>query len=321
MNDMETYKAAFSRVHTAAKIDMEDFRTMRPAQRMNKRIAILAAAVILAVACSATAVAANLFGLKDLVLKDESGGAAVSPVTGQNMYPDLSEDGEPIGDMDMISLQGYPGSKEYKAVAEWGAFLAGYDQDGALLSAVGNGPTGLEDKYALYLVYTREMADKLDEITSKYGLKLHSSMEIVSGAEELFEKAGTGDFLGTANTPYGSYIYEDGTFHIDGGAVIGSGLRIEYQFTDCKKGSFTDTMLNIGNADDYEEWSYETASGVTVSLALGPSKALVIADLGGSFMTINVLAGTEESFLDRSGKLTAADLEVFADTFDFSALK
>ena len=57
--------------------------------------------------------------------------------------------------------------------------------------------------------------------------------------------------------------------------------------------------------------------GLAVTLALAPHKARVIADLPDSFVTINVLAGTETAASDifSNGPLTAVDLERFADSF------
>ncbi|SMC37605.1 hypothetical protein [Papillibacter cinnamivorans] len=297
MNNKERYKAAFSRVHSG--VQPGERKPEHRRSKMTRRAAVLAAAICLAGAFSVTAFAANLFGLKDLVLGADDGVK------------------DPSYTVEMISLQGYSGSDEYKAAAEWAAFLENYDKDGTLLAKVGNGPTGLDEKYNLYYVYTQEMADKLEEITGKYGLSLHRTLTIAESAEELFELAGTGDFLGEGHTRWGGYVYEDGTFHIDGRVLLPSGVNIDYQLMDCVKGSFTDTLLNIGDAGSYTEWPYETSSGVQVTLALGPAKALVIADLPGSFATVNVLAGAEEY----SGGLTAADLEAIADTFDFSMLK
>ncbi|MCX7772887.1 MAG: hypothetical protein N2376_07225 [Clostridia bacterium] len=58
------------------------------------------------------------------------------------------------------------------------------------------------------------------------------------------------------------------------------------------KGQLTDTLLNIEDAGNYQEWTYKTASRVTVVLSMSPSKSLVFADLDNGFATINVLAGT-----------------------------
>lgn len=317
MNIRELYKATFSQVHTEVKIEMEDFKMMKPVHRIKKRILLLAAAVCLVVAGSVSALATNLFGLKDLVLNSRNEGTV--HVGDPGTVPEAEGSDTPVyklpmpSPMDLISLQGYSDSKEYKAIMEWNAFCESYDQDGALLAKVGNGPTGLDSKYDLYLVYTQEMADKLDEIVTRYGLKLHKTLDLID-ADVFFDRVGKGDFLGEGNTTYGGYIYEDGTFHMEGFAVVGE-IIMDYQLMNCMKGSFTDVYLNVGDANAYDEWTYTTASGVAVSLSLGPTKCLVIADLGESFLTVNVLCGTDDQ------GVTASDLENFANTFDFSALK
>ncbi len=318
MNEKELYKATFSQIHTSVQPDIEAYPTRKPKYRHSKAIAVAAACCCLLIAFSVTAYAINLFGLKDLVMQRTYTVYVAGPTDSNEAEEVPMEKIEVAGDL--ISLQGYPDSNEYKAVAEWTAFTDAYDPDGSLLNKVGNGPTGLDSRYNLYLVYTQEMADKLDEIVSKYKLQLHQEFIEISGTEDLLIKTGKGNFLGTANTVQSAYMYEDGTFHIDGLAQL-SGLAIDYQMMYYKKGSFNDSILNIGNAEDYQEWSYQTANGVTVSLSIGPKKALVILALDDAFVTINVLAGTETGFLDESGKITTSDLEAFADSFDFSALK
>ena len=59
-----------------------------------------------------------------------------------------------------------------------------------------------------------------------------------------------------------------------------------------------------------------------MTLALAPNKALVLVDLADSFVTINVLAGTETPPSDvfSNGPLSASALEQFADSFNFSIL-
>lgn len=316
MDRIDQYKATFSQVHTAVRIEMEDIKTVNTTHRARKGVVALAAAFCLILACSATAYAMNLFGLKDMVLNKDS-----MEATNQASSEVTNDTAEAFNTEEMISLQGYPESDEYKACEEWTAFRDSYDKDGALLAQVGNNPTPFDVKYGLYLVYTQEMADKLDEITAKYGLALHSSIVDIFSKDDLFNKAGTGDFLGAMNSIGSAYMYEDGSFHIDGDAVLSNGKQISYQFMNYKKGSFSDVILNIGNADNYNEWTFKTSCGVTVSLAISPDKSLVIVDLGASFVTINVLAGTESGFLDETGKITASDLEAFADSFDFSMIK
>lgn len=284
--------------------------------KMKKIISIAAAAAVITT-IGITALATRWNGIKDLVFKSNGNETAITENSGN---PDSSTDLE-VSNMgngqekaDLIALQGYPDSNEYKANAEWNLFCDGYDTDGSLLSEVGNGSNEFTKKYPLYLVYTKEMADKLEGIIQKYELSLHESITLVNNEEELIEEAGMGDFVGDANTVLGGYVYNDGTFQFDGDAVLKDNTRIDYQFGNYVKGTFSATYLNIGNADAYTEWEYKTSGGVKVSLAIGESKALVIADLKNSYVAINVLSGMEQG-------ITAELLQEFADTFDFSQVK
>ncbi len=304
---------------------------MKP--RSIKKIVCIAAAAALIMALSITALATHLFGIKDLVIKSDGKGTVTeSGVAASNTDGKTeAEAGTAIPgsdkkieeqERDLIALQGYPDSNEYKAVQEWNAFCAGYDTDHSILNKIGNSLTEYNEKYPMYLVYTQEMADKLEEIIAKYGLALHKSMTIVESSEELISKADTGNFLENANnTVMGGYVYNDGTFHYDGEAILKNGSKIEYQFGNYVKGTFSDTYLNVGNADSYKEWLYTTSSGVKVSLALSESKALVIADLGDSFLTINVLTGTgRNELLEAKKSITDENLQEFADLFDYSVI-
>ena len=162
----------------------------------------------------------------------------------------------------------------------------------------------------------QEMAEKLEEIPAKYDLKKHTNMLDIYPKEELCAQVG-GDFLGE-NRAYSTYMYEDGTFKFDGQTDLAGYGLLDYQFMRCVRGSLTDVMLNIGDVREYREWTYATACGIPVTLAMGPFKCLVIANLPDSFVTINVLAGERTS--EALGGITAEELEHFADSFDFSLL-
>lgn len=314
MEYKQRYQEVFSQIRSAKDVNPEELRTQKTYGNISKRMVGIMAAVALLASLSLTAYAVNLFGLRDLLLPQQQ--EVQTPVdaehTGNNQQAYLA---------DMISLAGYSNTPESLAVAEWQNFLNSYDQNGALLDKVGNNPTGFETDYGLYLVYTQEMADKLDEITAKYGLKLHTLMlDDLYTDEALCDLVG-GDFLGE-NRIASAYMYEDGTFKFDGEVDLESYGHLDYQFLRCVRGSFTDIILNISDINIYTEWSYTTESGVPVTLALAPHKALIIADLPDSFVTINVLAGTEtlSDNVFSDGPFDAKDLERFADSFDFSVL-
>jgi len=263
-----------------------------------RRVLILAAVITALLALSATAVAGNWFGLGELLLGRNGDTAS-----------------------DVISLEGFLETPEYLASQEWQAFLASYDTDGKILEEMGNDIYRPGTSYNFYTVYSQEMADKLDEIVEKYGLKLHTSMLTDLYTKETLIAQVGGNFLGE-NRSYTAYMYEDGTFHFDGETDLAYYGLLDYQFDRCVRGSFTGATLHIGNAADYTQWTYTTQDGITLTLALSPYKALILADLGDSLVTVNVLAGseTEADAVFSSGPITAEDLERFAGSFRFSAL-
>ena len=314
MSNERFYQETFSQVHGTAEIRWEDYEMMRRGRGL-KWIVTLAAAAALLAALSVLAVAANFFGLRDVLLPEK-----------HSVYV-TDEDGVVVpGERefkDFVSLSGWADTPESRALAEWQAFLEGYDQDGAIISEIGNSPTGFEERYGHYLVYTQEMADKLEEIVAKYELKLHEWMEVV--LPETWPQA-VGGFFRENVVPYSGYIYENGTFRFDGGAELGAGeLRgygpIEYQFSRSVKGTFDDVALNIGDLGGFEEWGYRASDGTSVTLGLGErNRSLILADLGDSFVLVNVLAGRQGDDTFSSGPIGREELEELADSFLYSAL-
>ena len=310
MNNRKLYQSTFSQVHSFTEIRWEDFQTMRRTKRSAKRFLMLAAVVCVLAALSAAAVATGFFGLREALLPEK--GSVYATDGNGIVIPGEYEQ------KDFVSLSGYQDTPESKALAEWQAFLEDYDKDGSIISAIGNDPTGFEDRYGLYLVYTQEMADRLEEIVEKYHLRLHSRIEDVF--PETWPVA-VGDFFEEHVTPYSGYIYEDGTFRFDGDAVFEDYGRIDYQFSRSVRGTFNDVALNIGNVEDFQEWDYQTAKGTSVTLGLGRrNRSILIADLGDSFVLVNVLTGEEGDDTFSSGPIGKAELEALADSFDFSAL-
>lgn len=219
---------------------------------------------------------------------------------------------------EFISLQGLQDSPEYQATKEWQDFLYSYDTDGAILAEIGNQPTGFENVSLFYQVYTQEMYDKLVEIADKYELMLHSELCIVS-EEELNCRVG-GSFVGEEISQSWGYIYENGTFQFEGEALL-DGKIVHMQFRRSVKGTLDEPVLNIGSTDEYQEMQYETRCGEEVLLALGADHSLIYVDYEECFILMNVLAGTEEGFLDdKEGAITMEDLKRMADGIDFSML-
>jgi hypothetical protein len=245
--------------------------------------------------------AADWLGLRSLILQKPDVDIDISDAVTAGQYSAaLSKD------HDIISLSGYTDSAEAQALAEWNQFLATYDPDGKILKENDKNPDYMG---SMYLVYSQEMQDKLDEITEKYGLKQHKEMEVVDESE-LASCVGGKFWTGCCDAG-SAYIYENGTFQYDGTC---NDEEIDYQLRRSVKGTFEEVDLNIGVASDYEEWQYETSSSEPVLLALGPTKALIFADFDSCFIAVNVLNGTDEG-------MSKERLEKFADSFDYEILK
>lgn len=308
MSNRELYQKTFSQVHSSTDIRWEDMERLKHRKRFSKKLVILAAVVALLAVLSTVAVAADWFGLRELLLPRQQVTMPIDPETGERE----------VKTVDMIGLSGYLDRPESRALAEWQDFLKDYDVEAAAHKADEN-PGQVNEKYDLYQVYNQEMAHKLDEIVEKYGLTLHSVMAILMPEEW---DAAVGTFTLEGNTAYSGYIYEDGTFAYDGNAELPDYGLVDYQFRRSVKGCFNEVILNIDDVSQYQEWVYETACGVPVTLALGSVKGLLIADLEDCFITVNVLAGTETDPNDifSSGPISEKDLETLADSFDFTEL-
>ena len=296
MSNRDFYQETFSQVHSSAHIRWEDFAQERKTRRNKpvRRLWLLAAVLALLAALSIGAVAAHLLGLQDLLLPQDQ------PVPS----------GQPSVQERQLSLSGYINTPESQGLAEWNDFLASYDPDGAILQVVGNYVDPALAQYHCYLVYTQEMADKLEEIAAKYALSLHTWNHVVEDQGEWVSLLG--DFLGE-NTAYSGRLYEDGTFHYDGYLTTSSGTRLDYQFRRSVKGALNDVYLTVGDLSAYEEWYYKTGAGREITLDLGPDRGFLLTDLGDSFVFVTVLAGTGQ-------RVSKQDMKDLADSFDFSLL-
>ena len=279
-----------------------------PKRRTFRRSLLLAAALGLIVAFGSVAYATGWFGLRSAV-----------------MYHDNGDPDQPYGNTDVMSLQGLAGSPEFEANARWQAFYDSYDPDGAILASVGNSDTGLEPRYDAYPCYTREMADTLDAIAEESGLELLSGLTLYGAAElpdwmrnTLPQSCGAFD-----HCIYDGYSFDNGSFKTEGAFFFCDArwpYETNYQFVCNRKGYLSVSYLAIGDADDYTQWEYETASGVTVTLALGPDKALIIADLPDAYLVVNVLDVRVGDVQKGEATLPAGILEAMADAFRFDQL-
>ena len=165
-----------------------------------------------------------------------------------------------------ISTSGIASSPEYQAYVEWKEWNdAWWAENPDPFSERGIDDTQYEtaENYAwLYQAFFREQADKLDEITEKYGLTLHTLSTPFYTEDELCAILGVSDiWRDETATDYGS-VFENGAFSLS--TLLDSDV-LTYVVLNVD-GSFSTLYMSI--VPDYDEWSYETADGVTVTLAM-----------------------------------------------------
>lgn len=274
-------------------------KTVKYQRKFTEKTVLLVAALCLLIAFTTVAFATNFFGLRDMLIPSN--------------HPEIKSE---------MVLSGFTDSKEYLAAAEWNAFVESYDPDRSLLAqADPEGPDDidLDAKYDHYYVYTQEMAEKLEEIAAKYGLRLYSSQaagDMNAIAEKLIVNDNT-EFSGSAyNTLVDGCVFDDaGTFSYDGIFDASEGrLSVNYQFRCSVKGIFDPVFLNIGDIEDYQEQVIVTDSGIALAAGLSEYKAVLITEFDSCIISINVMDGTNMG-------ITFDDLKDLANTFDFSAIQ
>ncbi len=274
---------------------------------------LLAAAIAAGLSVAAAAYGTDFFGLWSVGMRDRE---IFSPV---EVEEGIFVPGTAV--VDEVSMQGLTDSPEYQAAMEWEDFCSAYDPDGAILAdAEGYVPP---PDYEAYLCYSQEMMDQLDRLCEKYHLELLGPSTGAFEEWELFNGAGSGNVCSGSletgrNYMSWGYYYAGGSYFFEGRFVWTDtdGRSADYQFNCAAKGYLSTVSLNVGSLDDYEQWEYTTADGVPLLLALGPSKALILADTEESFVTVNVLGDWAMGTFD----ISREDLEEIAEGFHFSVV-
>lgn len=267
--------------------------------------------LILLLTLPVVAVAANWFGIRDLLLPSGPGGE-------KNRINREQEDSGQEEER-VIGLAGYQGSPEWQALAEWKLCLDVYEGSGTDFPGTGDRLDASFTRYSCYQVHSGELAKKMDEIAAKYELKLHTASYDMQKHPELLELCG--NFLAEGKgSLYPAYMYEDGTFQTEGTMFLAEDEVWDFLLLRSVRGTFHDAMLDIGDVADYEEWQYEVACGITVNLALGSDKALILADLEDSFVTVAVRSIVMPVYAGAAEGVTRETLEAMADCIDFTRL-
>lgn len=212
--------------------------------------------------------------------------------------PASAEDpAEPVSPRSRISLVGYQGTPEYLAFTEWEAWQTANPVDWGALG-VDDSYNEIDLSHQLYGCSFYDQAEALDAIMAKYGLTPHTTMATFNKTETLYDALGTEPFYTDAVAGASNgYIYDDGTFKDEGRRVVLSdGRAVDMTVFVSAKGSFSDISGTIDLSQGYDEWSYTTASGVTVDLILTANEAEILAETDGAYIDVSLAAGSAPSY-------------------------
>ena len=178
-----------------------------------------------------------------------------------------------------LTLSGLKGTPNYQAAQEWYEFEQSYDQDHQIYFEAKDNPEEFPEEYAFYSPYSREMVDKIEEISKKYDLQLVGTPVKAQSTKTLLEYMDIGSILlpdapAEATYDYASY-YEGGYFHTDVTFRMTDGTdawpyKTMLSFLYSPKGCFNNDLFDL-TGDDWQERNYTTASGQDVLILRSPS--------------------------------------------------
>lgn len=210
-----------------------------------------------------------------------------------------------------LTLESLQSSANYKASMEIKDYVQSYN-------ATGDVDETLSESYRAYGCRNTEMAQRVDEICTKYGLNKVGNGISPDTTEEMFialnvrsmvKASGNGDVT-TSNPSYSA----DGNFEFWGATTVsGVDYPIEYRVYRAMKQTLSTAYWEIENTSDYQWSNYVTTAGTDVLIAVGQNNSLVLTDTGDSVVVIVVMNATTGD--TQTGKAT---LEAFANTFDLS---
>ena len=288
--------------------------TKRISMRRTLLIAAIVAIMLLLVGCVAV-----YLTLQDLSIGQET----YVPKTDE--YGQLVEPTEKI--QDILTLTSLSGSPVQMALKEWYAFSESYDPNGELLNNEADIPEIPNNYEYIYNCYTQEMADKLDEITEKYHLKLLDDNIVIQKwqSQAALEHVGIDSLLkdGAEVKHIAGMYYSPGNFFFD----------LQFQLTDENATwqtpvsgrvyySRKDYMVPLSylptDLEDYEQWAYTTSGGTQLLLALGNrGGALIITEREDAVIGIHLTISANHLMSENGAAPTKEVVEQLAETFDY----
>lgn len=234
----------------------------------------------------------------------------------------------------VLTLAGLSGTPAHQAAREWYEFQETYDPDKSIMKKAW-GSEELPAEYRGYGVYTQEMKDKLDEILTKYDLKLRGQQVEFQTSKLLFRALGMENVLNPgseAKMNIGSASYfENGNLDLSfditlpGADGEDSEKTRGYLFYRSKDCLIPDTA--VLTEAQWGEWNYTTASGdkVLILRSEDAASAWIFCDMPNhtASLRLDVIRKMYEEMengvpVAKFDIMAKEQLERVADAIDFS---
>lgn len=235
----------------------------------------------------------------------------------------------------VLTLAGLDGTPASQAAREWYAFCESYDPDGMIQKAAWGKEPDFGEEYHGYGLYSQEMKEKLDEILTKYHLKLRGKQVEFQTSKLLFRALGTENVLNPGSearmTVSHAAYYENGNLDLYMNLSIPSENGTDFDRTNGylyyrSKDCFIPDTAVLTEAQ-WEEWNYTTASGddVLIIRSEEASSAWIICDMENHTASLR-LDAIRKMYEDQENGVPVAKfemmtkelLEYVADAIDFS---
>ena len=316
MFDENKYRACFDMVKAPESMEREILNMTTEKNKIRKvgfgrRIAVVAAVLVLVLSLGVVAQAAGWFNLGDAVI-----GRLDMP---ENDVPTVMGEGETAPNVEeFIGLTGAKGSPEYEGVKEWFEYYWSEDYE-----IVSTEEAIIDPAYNIYGAFSQKSIDVLDAICEKYGLLLVDGQYTSFGdnVDALYEALNCDGLLKAeaSHNVHGGYWYDSGSFKIEGSVTLSEGwdTPIEYSLMNYEKGYLANGgYLKIGAQEYYKQWEYVTSDGVSVTIIHAETRDILVVNLENSTLAVNII-----DFEEGPSGRTEADMEAFAECFDFTAVK
>lgn len=235
----------------------------------------------------------------------------------------------------VLTLAGLDGTPASQAAREWYAFCESYDPDGTIQKAAWGKEPDFGEEYHGYGLYSQEMKEKLDEILTKYHLKLRGKQVEFQTSKLLFRALGMENVLNPGSearmTVSHAAYYENGNLDVYFNITIPGENGADFEKTNGylyyrPKDCFIPDTAVLTEAQ-WEEWNYTTASGdkVLILRSEDAASAWIFCDMPNHTASLRLDAIRKMYEEMENGVpvakfdiMTKEQLERVADDIDFS---